>query len=72
LASGQEDERTIMGNVAVAELERIDELEDLYQVNASETEPEGMPHPVEPEGMPHPVEPEGMPHPVEPEGMPHP
>ncbi len=40
-----------MGNVAVTE---VGELEDLYKLNASESEPEGMPDPVEPEGMPDP------------------
>ena len=65
-----------MGNVAFAE-ELVD-IEELYELNASETgpeediEPEEMPHPVEPEEMPHPVEPEEMPHPVKPEEMPHP
>ena len=46
VVSAQEDERTAMGNVAVAEeLERVRELEDLYKLNASENEPEGMPDP---------------------------
>ena len=62
-----------MGNVAVAEeLERVRELEDLYKLNASENEPEGMPDPAEPEGMPDPADPEGMPDPIKPEGMPDP
>ena len=56
-----------MGNVAIAE-----DLEHLYQLNASENEPEGMPDPAEPEGMPDPAEPEGMPDPIKPEGMPDP
>jgi hypothetical protein len=73
VVSAQEDERTNMGNVAVAEeLERVRELEDLYKLNASENEPEGMPDPAEPEGMPDPAEPEGMPDPIKPEGMPDP
>src|SRR5271170_5184482 len=73
VVSAQEDERTIMGNVAVAEeLERVRESADLYELNASENEPEGMPDPVEPEGMPDPAEPGGMPDPVKPEGMPDP
>jgi hypothetical protein len=61
-----------MGNVAVAE--QLAGIEELYELDASETEPEKegggeeMPHPE----MPHPVEPEEMPHPVEPEEMPHP
>ncbi len=63
-----------MGNVAVAgELVGIDEL---FELDASETEPEngddGQDGDVEPEEMPHPVEPEEMPHPVKPEEMPHP
>ena len=49
-----------MGNLALAEdLAGIDEL---YELNASETEPE-------PDDMPH-VEPDDMPH-VEPDDMPH-
>ena len=44
-----------MGNAAVAEeSERVRELEDLYKLNASENEPEGMPDPIKPEGMPDP------------------
>jgi hypothetical protein len=60
-----------MGNVAFAEdLAGIDELDELYELNASEPEPEpdDMPH-VEPDDMPH-VEPDDMPH-VEPDDMPH-
>jgi hypothetical protein len=73
VVSAQEDERTAVGNVAVAEeLERVRELEDLYKLTASENEPEGMPDPAEPEGMPDPAEPGGMPDPAEPEGMPDP
>jgi len=69
-----------MGNATVT-----DELDELYRLDASETEPEDEPadgqdagdedeagEGAEPEGMPHPVQPEGMPHPVQPEGMPHP
>jgi len=38
---GQENERTIMGNVALAEeLVSIDELEELFELDASESEPE--------------------------------
>jgi len=67
-----------MGNVAFAG-ELVD-IEELYELNASETgpeddediEPEEMPPPVEPEEMPPPVEPEEMPHPIKPEEMPHP
>ena len=60
-----------MGKIALAQdLAGINELDELYELYASETEPEpeDMPH-VEPEDMPH-VEPEDMPH-VEPEDMPH-
>lgn len=58
-----------MVSVAIAEeLAGTDELEELYKLNASESEPEdeqgaeeaeegaesgGMPHGAEPEGMPH-------------------
>jgi len=62
-----ESERTIMGNVAVAEeLAGSDELGELYRLDASESEPEGEPDDdetqddedeneevAEPEGMPH-------------------
>lgn len=63
-----------MGNAAVAyELVGIDEL---YELDASETEPEsgddGEDGDVQPEETPHPVEPEEMPHPIKPEEMPHP
>jgi hypothetical protein len=38
---GQENERTIMGNVALTEeLISVDELEELYKLDASESEPE--------------------------------
>jgi hypothetical protein len=38
----QENERTVMGNVAVGEaLAGLDELKDLYELNASEPEDEG-------------------------------
>jgi hypothetical protein len=61
-----------MMNAAVAEeLPGVDELDELYRLDATETEPEDD-EGVEPEEMPHPVEPEEMPHPVEPEEMPHP
>jgi hypothetical protein len=40
-SGGRENERTIMGNAAVVEeLAGIDELEELYELNASEEEPE--------------------------------
>lgn len=42
LAPGaRKSERTVMGNVAIAEeLAGLDELEELYRLDASETEPE--------------------------------
>lgn len=41
LAQGQENERTSMGNLAVAEgLAGSDELDELFTLNATETEPE--------------------------------
>ena len=44
LARGQESERTTMGNVAVAEeLAGSDELEELYRLDASESDPEDEP-----------------------------
>jgi hypothetical protein len=53
-----------MMNAAVAEeLPGVDELDELYRLDASETEPEDDEEGVEPEEMPHPVEPEEMPHP---------
>ncbi len=57
-----------MGNAAVAvELPGAEELDELYRLDASETEPEDDEDDdeagVEPEEMPHPVEPEEMPHP---------
>ncbi len=54
-----------MMNAAVAEeLPSVDELDELYRLDASETEPEDDDEAgVEPEEMPHPVEPEEMPHP---------
>ena len=68
-SGGQESERTTMGNVAVAEdLAGSDELDELYRLDLSETEPEdgeddddkdddeeddGDGTGVKPEGMPH-------------------
>jgi hypothetical protein len=41
VSGDQESERTTMGNVAVAEkLAGSDELDELYKLNASESEPE--------------------------------
>ena len=51
-----------MGNTAVVgDLPGIDELEEFYQLDASEMEPEGMPSEDQPEGMPSEDQPEGMP-----------
>jgi hypothetical protein len=62
-----------MGTVAIAEdLVYADGLEYLYELDASEAEPGGMPHGPEPEAEPEPEpEPGGMPHGPEPGGMPH-
>jgi hypothetical protein len=58
-----------MGNTAFAdELAGVDELDELYKLNASETQPEDMPH-EEPDDMPH-DQPGDMPH-DEPDDMPH-
>jgi hypothetical protein len=67
----QVNERTAMGNTATAgELDRIDALEDLYRLDASEAGSEGMPSEAEPAGMPSEDEPAGMPSEGEPAGMP--
>jgi hypothetical protein len=83
----RENERTIMGNIAiVVDLPDIDQLEQVYRLDASEIKPEGMPSEdvpatppgIEPEGMPSEdvpatppgIEPEGMPSEDVPEGMP--
>ena len=69
-SGGLESERTTMGNVAVAEeLAGSDELDELYRLDASESEPEDEPDDdenededededenqegIKPEGMPH-------------------
>ena len=49
-----------MGNVAFAE--EFADIEELYELNASETGPEDD-EDVDPEEMPHPIDPEEMPHP---------
>ncbi len=63
-----------MGNATVlGELAGRAELDELYRLDASESDPGDEPadgqdqdsgdgEGAEPEGMPHPVEPEGMPH----------
>lgn len=66
-----------MGNAAVIEeLAASDELDELYRLDASESDPEAEPE-AEPDqddadGAEEGAEPEGMPHPIKPEGMPHP
>jgi len=64
LASGaQESERTTMGNLATAgELAGSDELEELYRLDASETEPEDEEEEVEEEPKEEEMEPRGIPH----------
>jgi hypothetical protein len=66
-----------MGNaVVIEELAGSDELDELYRLDASESDPEDEPENdqdaadedeaeegAEPWGMPHPIKPEGMPHP---------
>ena len=52
-----------MGNLAVAEeLAGSDELEELYRLDASETEPEEEEEEVEEEPAEEEMEPRGMPH----------
>jgi hypothetical protein len=71
LASGQGKERTIMGNVAVAEvLVGTEGLDQLYELDAHDSEPEGMPAEAKPEGMPAEDKPAGMPAEDKPAGMP--
>ena len=65
---GLESERTTMGNMAVAEeLAGSDELDELYRMDASESEPEDEPDDDENEGEDEDENKEGM----KPEGMPH-
>ncbi len=66
-----------MGNsTVIEELAGRDELDELYRLDASESDPEDEPEDdqdaddedeagedAEPGGMPHPIKPEGMPHP---------
>jgi hypothetical protein len=62
-----------MGNAAVAEkLPGADELDELYRLDASETDPEAEPEGDEESAEESGAETGGMPHPVQPEGMPHP
>ena len=67
---GRKMERIIMGNAVIAgELAEIEELDELYRLNASEGEPEPEPEGDEPdddegdEGDGEGIEPEDMPHP---------
>ena len=60
---GRESERTTMGNLAtVEELAGSDELEELYRLDASETEPEDEEEEVEEEPKEEEMEPRGIPH----------
>ena len=60
---GQESERITMGNLAVAEeLAGSDELEELYRLDASETEPEEDEEDEEEEPEEEEMEPRGIPH----------
>src|ERR1700676_560393 len=67
----QGNERTSMGNIViVGDLPGIDELEELYRLDASEIEPEGMPSEDQPAGAPSEDRPAGMPSEDRPAGMP--
>jgi len=67
----RENERTIMGNIAiVVDLPDIDELEQVYRLDASEIKPEGMPSEDVPAGMPSEDQPAETPPGIQPEGMP--
>jgi hypothetical protein len=69
-SGGLESERTTMGNVAVAEeLAGSDELDELYRLDASESDPEDEPddEPGDDENEDEDENKEGM----KPEGMPH-
>ncbi len=69
----------VMGNIEiVVDLPDIDQLEQVYRLDASEIQPEGMPSEdvpatppgIQPEGMPSEDVPAGMPSEDEPAGMP--
>jgi hypothetical protein len=63
LPSGARKERITMGNLAVAEeLAGSDELEELYRLDASETEPEEDEEDAEEEPEEEEMEPRGIPH----------
>ena len=67
----RENERTIMGNIAiVVDLPDIDELEQVYWLDASEIKPEGMPSEDVPAGMPSEDQPAETPPGIQPAGMP--
>ena len=67
----RENERTIMGNIAiVVDLPDIDELEQVYRLDASEIKPEGMPSEDVPAGMPSEDQPAETPPGIQPAGMP--
>ena len=60
-----------MGNIAiVGDLPGMDELEQVYRLDASEAEPGGMPSEDVPAGMPSEDVPAGTPPGIRPEGMP--
>ena len=60
-----------MGNIAiVGDLPGMDELEQVYRLDASEARPEGMPSEDVPAGMPSEDQPAGMPSEDVPAGMP--
>jgi hypothetical protein len=60
-----------MGKVAVAEVPAGTEgLDELYELDAHESEPQGMPAEDKPAGMPAEDKPAGMPAEDKPEGMP--
>ena len=59
---GRKSERTTMGNLATAEDLAGDELEELYRLDASETEPEDEEEEVEEEPKEEEMEPRGIPH----------
>ena len=69
---GRESERTTMGNLAAAEeLSGSDELEELYRLHASETEPDEEEEDEEEEEEEEPEEEEPEEEEMEPRGIPH-
>jgi len=62
-AGGEENERTSMGNLAVAEeVAGSDELDELFKLNATETEPEDDEEDEDDEVKPDEVKPDEFPH----------